>query len=191
MSEKIACMACVALILVSTAAANGGLCAPCKRGDRKKIEDAKLRRAEQKIAEPNPDPVTRRWRWLRQQAYQVPVSAENQTYYTVTCLETGISSGGLRHFFEYRSDDDYADALRGLEEVGAAECRILLVAAKQLFFGAGDMPGTQTRYRGICQAASARGEQLTELDAKFQEAAVRLRDLIEGYAQKDGLYDGF
>ena len=68
---------------------------------------------------------------------------------------------------------------------------MLLVAAKQLFFGAGDMPGTQTRYRRIRQAASAREERLTELDAKFQKAAVRLRDLTEQYARKHGLYDGF
>ncbi len=68
MSEKIACTACGALILVTTAAANGGLCMPCKRGERKNIEEAKLRRAEQKIAEANPEPVTRHWRWLVKQA---------------------------------------------------------------------------------------------------------------------------
>ena len=78
-----------------------------------------------------------------------------------------------------------------MENIGAGECRLLLVAAKQLFFGAGDMPGSQTRYRRIGQAASARKEQLRELDAKFQKAAIGLRDLIEQYARKHGLYDDF
>jgi hypothetical protein len=52
------------MILISTAAANDGLCMPCKRGERRNIEAAKLRRAEQKIAEANPDPATKHWRRL-------------------------------------------------------------------------------------------------------------------------------
>jgi hypothetical protein len=55
MSEKVACEACGAMILPSTAEANGGVCMPCKRGDRGNIETAKLRYAERKKAQADPE----------------------------------------------------------------------------------------------------------------------------------------
>jgi hypothetical protein len=64
------------MILISTAAANDGLCMPCKRGERRNIEAAKLRRAEQKIAEANPDPATKHWRRLVRRVY--PRSPDQQ-----------------------------------------------------------------------------------------------------------------
>jgi hypothetical protein len=64
MNEKVACTACGVMVLPSTAATNGGLCTPCKRGFRRNIEEGKQRYAVRKLAKANPGPATKHWRWL-------------------------------------------------------------------------------------------------------------------------------
>jgi hypothetical protein len=194
MNEKIPCTECGAMILPSTAEANGGLCTPCKRGFRKNIEDGKLRHAERKRARENPDLATRHWRWLVREIYQTPVSAENQTYFAVTILEGEVYNGGFHQYFGNSSGGYYADALRGLEEMGAAECRRILLAAKQLLFGEHEVPQMQAprfEYLDLEETEPAREEELVALDRAFLVEGDRLRDLLLQYAHKHRLFDGF
>jgi hypothetical protein len=197
MSEKIACAACGAMILVSTAEANSGQCVPCKRGYRKNIEDAKVRRAERKKAEANPDPATKHWRWLVNQVYRTPdgfarLSAENQMFFAAFLLEGEVYNGGFDQYFGNSSADYYVHAVRGLEEIGATECGRILLAAKQVLFGAGDVPDTRaSRLDHVGRTTRAQEKKLGELDRLFWKEARLLRDLAARYARKYGLYDGF
>lgn len=197
MIAKVACEACGAMILPSTAEVNGGVCMPCKRGDRGNIEAAKIRYAERKRAQANPDPATLHWRWLVKQVHHSPggfagLSAENQYYFAACLLEGEVYNGGFEQYFHNSSADHYADAIRGLQEIGAAECCRLLVAAKQVLFGADDVPDTQdSRWSRIGEIAPAQEGRLEQLDRLFGKEAARLRDLAGQYARKHGLLDEF
>jgi hypothetical protein len=195
MNEKIACTACGAMILPSTAAANGGLCTPCKRGIRANIEDGKRRHAERRLARANPDPATVHWRWLVRQVFHSPegfagLSAENQTYFAVCSLEGEVYNGGFHQYFNNSSGDYYADALRGLEEIGATECRRILLAAKQVVFDEHDVPGTQAARFDYLDLGPRQEKKLAELDRSFGVEAAKARELVAQYARKHGLFDG-
>jgi hypothetical protein len=185
------------MILPSTAKANDGVCMPCKRGDRGHIETAKIRYAERKKAQATPEPETLHWRWLVQQVHQSPhgfagLSAENQNYFAACLLEGEVYNGGFDQYFHNSSADHYADAIRGLQEIGAAECSRLVVAAKEVLFGADDVPGTQdSRCSRIGEMAPAREDKLEELDRQFGKESARLRHLAGQYARKHGLLEGF
>ncbi|MDB5517654.1 MAG: hypothetical protein JWQ17_4412 [Tardiphaga sp.] len=197
MSGKVACEACGAMILPSTAKANDGVCMPCKRGDRGHIETAKIRYAERKKAQATPEPETLHWRWLVQQVHQSPhgfagLSAENQNYFAACLLEGEVYDGGFDQYFHNSSADHYADAIRGLQEIGAAECSRLVVAAKEVLFGADDVPGTQdSRCSRIGEMAPALEDKLEELDRQFGKESARLRHLAGQYARKHGLLEEF
>lgn len=196
MSDKVACKDCGAQILATTAAANGGLCMPCKKGIRKNLEDGKRRAAERKQARENPDPATLHWRWLVDQVWRSPggfsaLSHENQNYFAVCLLEGEVYNGGFDQYFSNSSADYYEEALCGLEELGAAECRRLLIAAKALLFGSDAVPHTQTeRQRRMARSTSRCERELNELDGLFGKEAPALRERAAQYARKYGLHAG-
>jgi hypothetical protein len=195
MSEKIACTACGVLILRSTAAENGGLCIPCKRGNRRNIEDGKLRNAERKKAAANPDPATRHWRWLVNQVYRTDdgfaaLSTENQLYFAAVQLEGEVYNGGFEQYFRNSSGDYYASAVEGLEQIGAAECRRTLLAAKQVLFGSRDVPADRAyRWDQMEKMTPAREMKLDELSRLFVDEAARCRDHVAQYAREHGLFE--
>jgi hypothetical protein len=195
MSEKVACTACGAQILASTAADNGGLCTPCKGGYRHKIEEGKRQRAADKIAQANPDPITQHWRWLVGEVagYRFPVlSPENQIFFATTLLEGEVYNGGFLQFFHNSSGDYYAYAVRGLTEIGAPECRDILLAAKQAIFGADDVPDERfSRATYLEQVTPATERRVNELAHAFLRAAAVARPLFHDYGRRHGLFDGF
>lgn len=86
MIDEVPCTVCGAMILPATAAANGGLCAPCSQGFRQDIEEGKRWHAERKAQLANRDPATKHWRWLVAQVHRVDggfaaLPAENQRYF--------------------------------------------------------------------------------------------------------------
>ncbi|MBV8408626.1 MAG: DUF4375 domain-containing protein [Alphaproteobacteria bacterium] len=181
------------MILPSTAAANGGMCVPCKRGFRKDIEEGKLRYEERKRAQANPDPATKHWRWLVGQVYRSPggfagLSEENRTYFAVCLLEGEIYNGGFHQYFLNSSGDHYAVALHGLEEVGAAACRRLLLDAKQVVFGQHEVPGTKAARFDYLDLKPAQERKLSGLDRSFGNEAAKLRELLAQYAQRHCLF---
>jgi uncharacterized protein DUF4375 len=192
MSDKVACTACGAMILVATAESNGGLCLPCKRGYRDRIEEGKLRYAERKLAEANPDPAAKHWRWLVNEVTSgafVHLSAENQLYFAAVLLEGEVYNGGLQQFFTNSSGDYHAYAVRGLEEMGAAECLRILLAAKQVLFGARDVPDDRfSRIDHMQRMGSARARELDEFNRQFGKEAATFHKLAAQYARKHELY---
>ncbi len=185
------------MILIATAEANGGECVPCKRGFRKRLEEGKVRQAERKAARANPEPATLHWRWLVNAVYRTPsgiggLSPQNQNFFAAFLLEGEVYNGGFEQYFGNSSGNFYAYAMRGLEETGAVECREILVAAKEVLFGAGDVPETQAaRFAVIEKMGPKRREALNALDRRFGAAAARMRELGRNYAAKHGLWDGF
>jgi hypothetical protein len=82
--------------------------------------------------------------------------------------------------------------MRGLDDIGAAECRDILIAAKAVLFGAGDVPETQAaRFPEVEKLGPARTEALNALDRRFGAQVAVLRDLGRDYAAKHGLWQGF
>jgi hypothetical protein len=196
MSDKVACSDCGTMILASTAAANGGKCMPCKRGQRGRIEQGKLRRAEQRERQLNPDPATKHWRWMVNQVYRTPegfagLTAENQGFFAAFLLEGEVYNGGFHQYFSNSAADFFADAVRGFEEIGALACARLAREAKQIAFGERDVPGGAARWDEISRMGSAREKKLGELDRLFGQEAVKLRELAANYARKHRLLDGF
>jgi len=197
MSDKIACTACGAMILATTAAANGGQCVPCKRGFRKNIEEGKVLRAERKAALANPEPATLHWRWLVNQAYRTAsgisgLSVENQNYFAAFLLEGEVYNGGFHQYFGNSSADFYPYALRGLKEIGVLECRDIVIAAKEVLFGESDVPATQpARWVLIEKMGPRRQKELTALDRRFNSEKGPMRELGRDYARRYGLWDGF
>jgi hypothetical protein len=191
MNEKVACTACGVMVLPSTAATNGGLCTPCKRGFRRNIEEGKQRYAERKLAQANPEPATKHWRWLVNEVSCSELSAENQNYFAVCLLEGEVYNGGFHQFFNNSSGNYYADAMRGLEELGADECCRILLAAKRLLFGEHEVPGTQAARFDYLELNPAQEKTLAGLDRAFGNETAKLRELVTQYAQKHRLFDGF
>jgi hypothetical protein len=196
MTEKVACKECGALILATTAATNNGLCMPCKRGIRKNLEDGKRRYEERKRMEANPDPAKKHWRWLVQQVHHSAegfggLSEKNKLYFAAVLLEGEVYNGGFDQYFHNSSADYFAYAARGLDEMGAPECRRILETAKQLIFGAGDVPGTQAeRFARVERTTAQREMKLTELDRQFVAAAAGMHDLVAEFARRHALYKG-
>jgi len=197
MTEKVACVTCGTMILATTAEANGGECMPCKRGFRKKLEEGKVRAAERKAARANPEPATLHWRWLVNEVYRTPsgiggLSPANQNFFAAFQVEGEVYNGGFEQYFGNSSANFYAYAVRGLDDIGAVECRDILIAAKAVLFGAGEVPATQAaRFPEIEKLGPARTEALNALDRRFGAAAARMRELGRDYAAKHGLWDGF
>jgi hypothetical protein len=196
MTDKVACVTCGTMILASTAEANGGECVPCKRGMRKKLEEGKARAAQRKAALANPEPGTLHWRWLVNEVYRTPsgiggLSAANQNFFAAFALEGEIYNGGFEQYFANSSADFYAYAVRGLAEIGAVECRDILIAAKDVLFGAGDVPATQAaRFPEIEKLGPARTEALNALDRRFGAQVAQLRELGRDYAARHSLWQG-
>ena len=197
MTDKVACATCGTMILATTAEANGGECMPCKRGFRKKLEEGKVRAAQRKAAQANPEPATLHWRWLVNEVYRTAsgiggLSRENQNFFAAFLLEGEVYNGGFEQYFANSSGNFYAYALRGLDDIGAAECRDILIAAKAVLFGAGDVPETQeARFPEVEKLGPARTEALNALDRRFGAQVAVLRDLGRDYAAKHGLWQGF
>jgi hypothetical protein len=196
MADKIPCPACGALILPATAAANGGLCTPCKRGFRGNIDDGRHRNAERKAQRADLDPAAKHWRWLLDQVYRTEggfagLSPENQRYFAVCLLEGEVYNGGFDQYFTNSSADYYACALRGLADLGALECGRLLVSAKNLLFGGADVSTTKaTRWAQMRKLSPAQEEELETLDKRFCRAAVALHELVAKQAREHRLYEG-
>jgi len=127
-------------MLASTAARTGGLCMACKQGIRQHIEAAKVYYRDQR----QPDPFRDYWTALVHRVHDTPdgfyrLSADERTYYSVCVLHGEVYNGGMYQFFS-NSGSYYHEALRGLEQLGATRCRVLLVEACRVLFPNGDPP---------------------------------------------------
>jgi hypothetical protein len=185
------------MILAATAEANGGECMPCKRGIRQKLAEGKVRAAQRKAALANPGPGTLHWRWLVNEVYRTPsgiggLSAVNANFFAAFQVEGEVYNGGFEQYFANSSADFYSYAVRGLDDIGAIECRDILIAAKAVLFGTGDVPPTQAaRFPEIEKLGPGRTDALNALDRLFGAASARLRELGREYVERHRLWEGF
>ena len=167
-------------MLAATAARTGGLCMACKQGIRKNIEASKIYYQQQR----KPDPFRDFWRALVNRVHDTPdgfyrLSPPEQTYFSVCLLEGEVYNGGMHQFFYNSSGDYYAEALRGLQELGAMRCHALLVAACREFFPGDEPPRETTARRDILPEPS---HDLDDIDREFWADPDKLGDRLRRYA---------
>src|ERR1044071_1964337 len=100
MNEKVPCTKCGALILCATAERTGGVCMPCKHGNRENLERAKEYYKKQREY----DPVRELWKSLVHRVHKTNagfagMSEVEKTYFTVCVLEGEVYNGGMHQFF--------------------------------------------------------------------------------------------
>jgi hypothetical protein len=167
---------------------------PCKRGFRKNLEEGRRRHEQWKEARANPSPSARHWRWLVEQVHRTPagfdgLSEANKLYFAAVLLEGEIYNGGFYQYFHNSSGDYFAHAARGLEEMGAHECLRALDAAKEMFFGAENVPDSQAeRWKRARRITPSRERRLAELDRQFSSASAVLRDGAADFARRHCLF---
>ena len=110
-------------------------------------------------------------------------------YFAACLLEGEIYNGGFDQYFCNSSADFYLDAVRGLEEIGATECRRILLAAKQLVFGPREVPERAARLERLGKMTAAQADELEEFDRLFTNEAAGFRDRVAQFARKHRLYD--
>jgi hypothetical protein len=193
-SNKVACSACGAPILSSTAAANDGKCVPCRAGTRASMESNRRKYREQ-LERSRVDPARIYWSALVQRVFATEdgfarLSALEQKYYVACCLQGEIYNGGLEQFFANSAGEHYERAVAVLEELEAPASLALLRKAKRLLFEDETVPiDMASRRVHIDRTASgARTEQLDALDAAYYEDPDDLDDRIVRFARRHGLY---
>lgn len=164
--EKLPCSQCAVSILSRTAERNGGLCVPCAKGTRATLEADRLRyRAERERL--RTDPFRIYWSSLlarvhaTEDGYSRLPTAERH-YFSVALVDGEVQNGGFGQYFYNSSSDHYQDAVAGFEEIGALASLDLLLRAKQVVFGFGEVPAETSRRRQ--KSARTSGSQITRLD---------------------------
>ena len=157
----------------------------CKQGIRKHIESARVYYQQQRL----PDPFRDYWRDLVRSVHDTPdgfyrLSPQEQTYFSVCLLDGEVYNGGMHQFFYNSSGDHYAEALRGLEELGALRCHVLLVAACREFFPAGEPPRDTAARREILPEPS---HDLDDIEKEFWSDPDKLGDRLREYALRHQL----
>ncbi len=186
---------CSESIHPDTAAKNGGLCMPCKRGTRAQLEAAKLRREQERAYEQSAE--RKYWLDLVHRVYETPegfdgLAVSDRVYYAVCCLMGEVYNGGFDQFFSNRTGSLYGYALTGLLDMEADSSAALLTQAKEVLFGAQLVPtdqGDRLRLMPTVQSDSCpASEQLERLDKAFYADPDGLGERCEIYAAKHRLY---
>lgn len=200
MPEKIPCTTCGAMIVPDTARKNGGRCMPCLRGTRERIEQAKADRLKERAC----DPQRELWTQLVDRVHAseqgfASLSRDEKTYYAVSVLEGEVYNGGMHQFFSNSSGALYAEALRGLEVLGATETLALLLRAKTVLFGALEpAEDRQVRWETMKQYAEDDDAELPDwslaleaIDKAYYLAPDNLQHRLEAFADSRGLITPF
>jgi hypothetical protein len=195
MSERVSCTACGVSILAGTAARNGGLCMPCRRGTRAQVDEGKRRREQERAYEQGPEHGY--WLGLVHRVHETPagfdgLAAPEQVYYAVHCLVGEVHNGGFAQFFTNSSGSLYEHALAGLREMDAGTSAALLVQAKETLFGARPVPADRgERLRAMTAEPGGAGPvsaRLDRLDQAFYAEAAGLGERCRMHAAKHRLY---
>ncbi len=192
MAEKVACTECGALILPTTAAKNGGMCMPCKTGNRKNIENAKLYYAREKELDKT-CPFRAMWRELvdkvhNQEAGFKGLTEEEKIYFSVGVLNSEAYNGGLIQFFENTSGEYYRYAELGLIRLGANNSLSLLRATKKELFGDGEVPKDQEKRWTLLRNQNSE-DVLDKLDTEYYKDLDDLDTKMEIFAKDNGLVE--
>lgn len=172
MTSKVACNECGALILPTTAAENGGRCAPCKSGTRAAIDAAVRRRAEERERD-RTDPYRRLWLELIARVHDTAagfdgLSEPEKRYFAVQLVQLEVYNGGFDQYFFNSSASYYDHAVAGLEEMGADQVLALLQRARKVLFDGEPVP----------QDTGARRERLRDRRSETSSAELDRLDQL-------------
>ncbi|TBW43488.1 DUF4375 domain-containing protein [Marinobacter halodurans] len=190
MSEKVPCTECGAAILASTAERTGGLCMPCKNGNRKNIEQAKeFYKRERELDKTCPFRAL--WRELVDKAYNqedgfAKLTDDEKLYYAVNVLSGEVYNGGFNQYFDNSSGEHYRHAELGLMRLGAKHSLSLLREAKVALFGSASVPKDRAE-RFAALEKQAEQPSLDGLDDGFYKDPDSLGEKLEDFAVATGL----
>jgi len=200
MITKVACVKCGAEILPSTAETTGGLCMPCKKGTRERMEAAKEFRAIALAEEKKYQPFADFWELLVTRVHDPAIghrglSNDERLIYSVNYLRGEVDRGGLYSYFSDTPGSEFRDALAGLEQLGATTSSSLAIRAKEILFGdvepADDMGERNAAMKELPIDENAPqpawDAELDEIDEEFYEDKDNLYELVVDYAVKKGL----
>ncbi len=128
---RVSCTECGASILQDTAARNGGLCAPCKNGNRQSLEAARIQRENEKT-----DPFHVLFRRVRDHASThgfTTLSPSEATYLGVAALFSDLNRGAVQLFFDANSPEFQKLATDGLAALGRSDLLTRLDEARKLY----------------------------------------------------------
>lgn len=190
MSDKVKCKMCEALILPSTSDRTGGLCMPCKNGNRENIEASKESYKRERELDKT-CPFRALWRELVDRVYRetsgfVSLSENEKQYFAVNVLIGDVYNGGFNQYFGNSSSDYYMYAELGLVRIGAKKSVGLLRQAKTDMFGDSKVPLSQEG-RWAVMKAHAKEPDLDAYDTEFYKDQDGLDEKLENYAKEVGL----
>lgn len=190
MSDKISCTECGALVLLSTAKRTGGVCMPCKNGNRKNIEQAKEYYQRERELDKT-CPFRELWRELVDKVYKqeggfAALSEAEKTYYAVNTLSGEVYNGGFIQYFDNTDGEHYMYAELGLEILSATHSLRLLRQAKIALFGSAIVPTDQALRWAIIRKHTDEPD-LDALDTEFYKDEDKLGEKLEAYAIKVSL----
>ncbi|MDC7807413.1 DUF4375 domain-containing protein [Luteimonas sp BLCC-B24] len=189
--EKVPCLQCGVCILPITAEKNGGLCMPCTTGIRANLEKSRQYYKAQRELDKT-DPVRIHWRSLldrlRADNGYSGLSIAEKRYFAVTALSGEVHNGGFGQYFYNTASDHYQDAVEGLEEIGALASLDLLLRAKQVLFGFGEVPVLTSRRRlTSARTSDSKASRLDKLDRLFWTDPDGLSSRLEALLLRHGL----
>ncbi|WP_448547683.1 DMP19 family protein [Thalassotalea fusca] len=200
MTEKVKCNTCDAMILPSTAERNGGLCMPCKQGNRESIESSKEFYRKQKEY----DPFRELWTYLVDKVHSNDdnfyiLSEEEQVYFAVGLLDGEVYNGGMHQFFGNSSGDLYDEVVNGLNTLGATNSLWLLRRATKVLFGnikpSKDFYLRNNEMKQYPESDSAPtpdwSYELEKIDEEYWEDPDNISELLSNYAESSGLIKAF
>jgi hypothetical protein len=190
MSEKIPCTECGAAVLPSTAERTGGLCMPCKNGNRKNIEQAKEYYKKERELDKT-CPFRALWRELVDRVYKQgggfsALSDDEKLYYSVNTLGGEVYNGGFVQYFDNTSGEHYRYAELGLVRLGATSSLKLLRQAKEELLGPCSVPQDQAERWAAIRKYSDEPD-LDKLDTEFYKDPDQLDIKLENFAVEVGL----
>ena len=201
MTERVACVECGAMILLTTAEDTGGLCMPCRNGTREQIEAGK--RYNQLLKQY--DPYREHWISLVNRVHDTEaglnsLTTDEKLYFAVGLVELDVNNGGTHQYFSNSSGEYYSIAMSGLEQLGATRTLDLLRRAQTILFSDSSVPSDEDeRWEAMKQYPLEMDEenvpewctQLDAIDHLLWDDPDGLDELLRQFADSTGMIDPF
>lgn len=166
----------------------------CKAGLREEMDRAKAFYQQQRELD-RTDPGRLHWKTLvsrvndEKSGFESLSDAEKK-YFAAHVLVAEVYNGGFDQFFHNHSGEYYAVVSSMLLELGAQHSLRLLREAKEILFGASDVPlDTESRREYLAMHPAANAVRLEFLDKEFWTDPDVLDEKLAAFAAAHGLYE--
>jgi hypothetical protein len=189
MAELILCKECGVSIQPLTAQRTGGLCRPCNGGYRHSTEESRRWNEEEKRYRESP--VGNLRRSLAERAWKSPeafgaLTPDEQSFVATAFLSGEIRGDGFQQYFELITTDRWAATITCLQEIGADQSLRILIEAKDVLFGSGELTEALLKQFQAHPPLSLDGDtdsKLDELNSQFWEDRDGLDDRLDAFAE--------